>query len=161
MLRKLGLWLVPPLAAVACGCQEPVKWTIRSELHPDPVKIGEQYVATCTVTGEVGKIGWVTVAPLVAPEFDVTMKDDGEGPDRQAGDGVFSVSGEPPEEAEAGQYEMEFVVYDKNGDVLCVPSFTILDKEGKTVLKEVVPKKGAEDKPGMVEFSSIVIITVE
>ena len=161
MLRKLGPWFVPLLAVVACGCHKPVKWTIRSELRPDPVKIGEQYVSTCTIVGEVDKIGWVTVAPLVAPEFEVTMKDDGKGPDRQAGDGVFSLTGKPPEEAEAGQYEMEFVVYDKNGDVFYVPSFTILDKEGKTVLKEVTPKDGSGDKPGMVEFSSIVIVTVE
>jgi len=146
---------------VMVGCQQPVKWTIKSQLDPDPVKIGKKFTATCTVTGEVDKIGWVTAMPVIAPEFASEMRDDGKAPDTKQGDGVFTTAAEVPVEAEPGIYEVEFVVYDKNGDPLSVPSFTILDKDGKKVLKEVAPEEQNEDKTATVEFSSIITITLE
>jgi len=162
MLLRLG-WLGISLAALvtSVGCQQPVKWTIHSRLDPDPVKIGQKYVSVCKITGELDKVGWVAAMPLVAPEFIMEMRDEGTEGDAKKGDGIFTNTGTPPEEAEPGEYEIEFVVYDKNGDPLQVPSFTILDKDGKGVLKEVVPEEGGGETPATVEFSSVVTIMLE
>ncbi len=160
MLLKLGRLVVPLAVLFVVGCQQPVKWSIQPKVDPDPVKIGKKFTSCCKVTGELEKISYIAAVPIVAPEFTMELKDEGKEGDAKAGDGIFSVSSTPPAEAEPGDYEIEFVVYDKNGDPLNVPSFTVLDKEGK-VSKEVAPKaeEGKEAEP--VEFSSIIIITLE
>lgn len=133
------------------------KWTIQSKMDPDPIKMGKKFKATCKVVGDLSKVGWVSAVPIVAPEFTMELKDDGTQGDAKKGDGIFTVTGEPPAEAEPGLYEMEFVVYDKNGDPIIVPAFTILGPKGKKVLDEIKPK-GSEST---VEFSSITTITIE
>jgi hypothetical protein len=154
-LSRLGILLVV-LAAV--GCEKPIKWTVQEQIDPDPVKIGKQFKATCKVTGDLKEVGWVSAVPIVAPEFTMELKDEGTQGDAKAGDGIFTVTGTPPAEAEPGLYEIEFVVYNKKGDPLNVPSFTVLGKDGK-VMKEVAPKEGSKDKT--VEFSSIITVTLE
>ena len=161
MLLRLSRLAVLLMALAAFGCEQPVKWSIQQNMDPDPVKIGKKFTATCKVTGELEKVGWVSAVPIVAPEFTMEMKDEGKEGDAKAGDGIFTVTGTPPEEAEPGLYEIEFVVYDRNGDPLQVPSFTILDKDGKEVLKEVVPEEGGGETPATVEFSSVIMIRIE
>ncbi|MBN1347054.1 MAG: hypothetical protein JXQ73_30465 [Phycisphaerae bacterium] len=160
MLAKLSRVGVLLVALAAFGCEQPVKWTIQQKIDPDPVKIGKPFTASCKVTGELEKVGWVSSVPIVAPEFTMELKDDGKEGDAKAGDGVYSVKGTPPGEAEPGMYEIEFVVYDKNGDPLQVPCFTVLDKDGK-VVKEVTPKEEGGKKAATVEFSSIITVNLE
>lgn len=161
MLLKLSRLAVLLVVMAAFGCEQPVKWTIQQSLDPDPIKIGEKFTATAKVTGELEKIGWVSAVPIVAPEFTMELKDDGTEGDKEKGDGIFTTTSTPPGEAEPGLYEIEFVVYDKNGDPIQVPSFTVLDKEGKAT-KEVAPKGESDEKePATVEFSSIITITLE
>ncbi len=131
-------------------------WSIQPKLTPDPVKIGKKFVATCKLVGDLKKVGWVSAVPIVAPEFTMEMKDNGKEGDKKAGDGIFTITGTPPEEAEPGIYEIEFVVYDKNGDPLEVPAFNLMDKNGKVAKKVAAKKKGEK-----VEFSSIVTVTIE
>jgi hypothetical protein len=149
------------LVVATVGCQQPVKWTAKQEISPDPAKIGEKVTAYCTVTGDLTKVGWVSAVPIIAPEFAVELKDDGTNGDKKAGDGVFTAVGDVPTEAEPGEYEFECIVYDKNGDILRVPSFTILDKDGK-VTNVVAPKADADGKKEeTVEAVSIVILRLE
>jgi len=151
------------VAVMAFGCEQPVKWSIQQQIDPDPVKIGKKFVATCKVTGDLEQVGWVSAVPIVAPEFTMELKDEGTEGDAKKGDGVFTTTGTPPAEAEPGLYEIEFVVYDKDGDPLQVPAFTVLDKDGK-VTKEEAPKEEegeAAKEPKTVEFSSIITVTLE
>ncbi len=153
MMQKL-LRVVTMLSLLALfGCEQPVKWTLKQEIEPDPVKIGQTVTARCTVTGEPKQIGWMTAAPLIAPEITIELRDDGTEGDKKAGDAVFTAKGDVPVEAEPGMYELEVIAYDKNGDILRLPSFTILDKDGK-VIKEVKPEEGDEDQT--VEASTII-----
>lgn len=156
MLWKLSRLGVLVIVMMAFGCEQPAGWTIQQNIDPDPVKIGEKFTASCVVTGDLEKVGWVSAVPIVAPEFTMELKDDGTEGDAKKGDGVFSVSTTPPDEAEPGLYEIEFVVYDKNGDPIMVPSFKVVDKAGK-VSKEVAPEGDEKE----VEFSSIITITLE
>lgn len=160
MLLKLGRLAVPLVFLFVAGCQQPIKWSIQPKWDPDPVKIGKKFTASCKVTGELEKIEYVAAVPIVAPEFTMELRDEGKEGDEKAGDGIFTTSGSPPAEAEPGDYDIEFVVYDKNGDPIMVPSFTVYDKDGK-VTKEVEPKAEEGKEPEPVEFSSIIIITLE
>lgn len=145
----------------AFGCEQPVKWTARQEVEPDPLKIGKKFTVRCTVTGDLKQVGWVSAAPVIAPEFTWELKDEGKQGDEKAGDGIFTATGTVPDEAEPGEYEMECLVYDKNGDPLQVPSFTVFDKTGK-VINEIVPKADEDGKkPETVEASSIIVVEVE
>ena len=161
MLLKLSRWLVPLITLAAFGCQQPVKWTVKSKLDPDPIKIGKKCIATCTVTGDLSQVGWVSAVPIIAPEYSLEMKDDGKADDAKADDGIYTYAAVAPDEAEPGMYEIEFIVYDKNGDPLQVPCFTILEKDGKTVQKEVKPTEEDGKVPETVEFSAIVTVTIE
>ncbi|MBN1347053.1 MAG: hypothetical protein JXQ73_30460 [Phycisphaerae bacterium] len=137
------------------------KWSVQYSAKPDPIKIGKKFEVRCKLTGDLSKIGWVSAVPIVAPEFSMELKDDGKAGDAKAGDGIFTIVSTPPGEAEPGQYEIECIVYDKNGDPLQVPSFTILDKDGKTVLKEILPKSEGGKKAATVEASSIITVNLE
>ncbi len=158
MLAKLARVGVVMVVFALVGCEQPVSWTIQQNMEPDPVKIGQKFTAQCKLTGEMEKVGWVSAVPIVAPEFTMELKDDGTQGDAKKGDNIFTVTGTPPMEAEPGLYEIEFVVYDKNGDPLQVPSFKVLDKDNK-IIKEVKPKEEAKD--ATVEFSAIVTVTLE
>jgi hypothetical protein len=143
------------------GCEQPVKWSFKQEMDPDPLKIGKKATAYCTVTGDLEKVGWLTAAPIVAPEFAVELRDEGTKGDKKAGDGIFTTSDTVPAEVEPGMYEIEVIAYDKNGDILRVPSLTILDKDGK-VIREVTPKAGEGDKAEKtVEACSIIEVNLE
>ena len=160
MVLKVGRVVVPFVAFLMVGCAQPVKWSIQPTVSPDPVKIGKEFKATCKITGELEKIGWVSAVPIVAPEYTLELKDEGKEGDEKAGDGIFTAKTTPPDEAEPGLYEIEFVVYDKNGDPVQVPCFTHYDKDGK-VVKEVAPKEEDGKKPESVEFSEIMTINME
>jgi hypothetical protein len=136
---KLGRWALPLLALAAFGCEQPVKWSIEPKVTPEPVKKDKKYVASCKVTGKLAEVGHVSAIPIVAPEFTQELKADAKNP------GVFSATGDVPAEAQPGQYEIEFVVYDKKGDPIKVPG----------------PKKDAKGKPEMVDLSKILMVTVE
>ncbi len=159
MLRKLGQLASLLLIVGLVGCQAQQEWTIQQKIDPDPVKIGQKFTATCKVTGELEQVGWVSAVPIVAPEFTMELKDDGSQGDAKAGDGIFTTTGTPPAEAEPGLYEIEFVVYNKDGDPLEVPAFKVMDKVGE-VTKEVAPKEG-EPEDATVEFSAIITVTLE
>ncbi len=157
-LCRVGALLV---VVAAFGCEQPVKWTYKQEIDPDPGKIGKKLTVYCTVTGDLEKVGWISAVPLVAPEFAWELKDNGKEADKKAGDGVYSATGIVPAEAEPGLYEIECTSFDKNGDPLRVPSFTVLDKHGK-VTQEVVPQTGEDGKKETsVEATSIIVLTVE
>jgi len=157
-LCRVGVLLV---VVAAFGCEQPVGWTYRQQIDPDPAKIGKKLTVYCTVTGDLEKVGWISAVPLVAPEFAWELRDGGTEGDKKAGDGVFSATGIVPAEAEPGLYEIECTTYDKNGDPLRVPSFTVLDKDGK-VAKEVAPRAAANGKKETtVEATSIIVVTLE
>jgi hypothetical protein len=141
MLVKIGRWSVPLFVLVLFGCEQPVKWSIEPKVEPSPVKKDKKYTAICKVTGKLDQVGHVSAIPIVAPEFTQELK-----PDAKAGAGVYSATGDVPAEAEPGLYEIEFVVYDKKGDPIKVPS---------------PDKKDSKGKPEMVDLSKIIIVTVE
>lgn len=160
MVLKSSRLCVLFIAMMAFGCEKPISWSIQQQIDPDPVKIGKKFTATCKVSGDLAQVGWVSAVPIVAPEFTMELKDDGTAGDAKAADGTFTATGTPPAEAEPGLYEIEFVVYDKNGDPVKVPGFKVLDKTGK-VIKEVAPKAEEGKKPEPVEFSAIITVTLE
>jgi hypothetical protein len=140
MLMKLGRWALPLIALGAFGCEQPVKWSIEPKVEPSPVKKDKPYTATAKVSGKLDMVGHVSAIPIVAPEFTLEMK-----PDAKGGAGAFCVTGNVPAEAEPGLYEIEFVVYDKKGDPIKVPS----------------GKKDSAGKAEMVDLSKIITVTVE
>jgi len=116
-------------------------WSIEPKVDPIPVKKDKKYTVTCKVTGKVDQVGHVSAVPIVAPEFTLELK-----PDANGGPGVFSATGDVPAEAEPGSYEIEFVVYDKKGDPIKVPS---------------ADKKDSSGNAEMVDLSKIITVTVE
>lgn len=158
MLLKLSRLAVLSMVMVAFGCVQPIKWTMQPGVDPDPIKAGADFSVLCKVAGDLEQVGFVNAVPIAAPEYTMEMNDNGKEGDAKKGDGVYSHKRDMPGSVEAGEYEIEFVVYDKKGEPIQVPSFTVLGKDGKKVLKEVEPDE-ADGKA--VEFATIIRITVE
>ncbi len=146
MLTKVARLSLPLVGLMFLfGCEQPVKWSMDPKVTPSPVKKAQKFTATCKVTGDMKEVDQVKAIPTVAPEFTMDMKDDGKNGDEKASDGVFSVTGNVPNEAEPGQYDIEFVVYGKKGDPIKVPG----------------TEKDDKGKPKLVDLSKVITVTVE
>ena len=157
-LCRLGAVLIP---LMALGCQQPIKWSVQPRVEPHPLKPGKKFTVLCTVTGDLEQVAWVSAIPLAAPEAVLELKDDGMEGDAKAADGLFTFTRDLPDSVDAGEYEIEFVVYDKNDEPLQVHSFTVLDRDGKKVVKEVKPEGKAGEEAKVVELSAIITVTIE
>ncbi len=158
MLLKLSRLVGLLIVMAAFGCEQPIKWTMQPGVDPDPIKAGADFSVLCKVAGDLKQVGFVNAVPIAAPEYTMEMNDEGKEGDAKKGDGVYSHKRDLPGSVDAGEYELEFVVYDKKGEPIQVPSFTLLGKDGKTVIKEVKPSE-ADGKA--VEFATIIEVTVE
>lgn len=160
MLLNLGRSIVPLFALAMFGCQQPVKWSLQPKVEPDPVKAGKDFTILCKVTGDMEKVGAVSAIPVIAPEYTLEMNDEGTSGDAEKGDGIFTHKQLMPDNIDPGEYELEFVAYDKEGNPIEVPSFQVLDRDGKKILKEVSPQTEGDKKATGVELATILTVKI-
>ena len=107
----------------------------RAAINPKVLEPGSSAVITLTVNDRHNAIERIEGVVLEDPRIAFRLRDDGQPPDEQAEDGVWSMQVDVPFQAPPGQFRLEFTAFGPDGMPV-----SVRDDQGRVVpLKETVP----------------------
>jgi hypothetical protein len=106
------------------GCNTPgrVPSFERAMVQPDTLRPGDRALITVKVRDEFDIVKQVVAKVAEDPRLRLPLRDDGEGPDQRAGDGVWTTEVVVPFQAPPGDFTLIIEGYDADGRLIAVPS---------------------------------------
>ena len=109
-------------ALVAAGCMSvPKRPAISSaSIVPSDLKPGDSAVMTVEVQDKFGLVQRVEGIVKEDPTVLFQLQDDGIAPDKQAGDGIWSLQVDVPFNAPPGEFEVTVNTYNASGELILI-----------------------------------------
>jgi hypothetical protein len=110
--------------ATLSGCNTPnrVPSFERAMVQPNTLRPGDRALITVTVRDQFDIVDQVVAKVAEDPRLRLPLRDDGEGPDQRAGDGVWTTEVVVPFQAPPGDFTLIIEGYDADGRLIAVPS---------------------------------------
>ena len=126
-MRAFPIALVLGLAMVTVtmsGCNTPgrVPSFDRATVQPGTLRPGDRALITVKVNDHFEIVDQVVAKVAEDPRLRLPLRDDGEGPDQRAGDGIWTTEVVVPFQAPPGDFTLIIEGYDVNGRLIAVPS---------------------------------------
>lgn len=105
------------------GCNTPSRVPAfeRAVVQPDSLRPGDRALITVKVRDQFGIVDQVVAKVAEDPRLRLPLRDDGEGPDARAEDGVWTTEVVVPFQAPPGDFTLIIEGYDADGRLIAVP----------------------------------------
>jgi hypothetical protein len=123
-MRALPIALVLALATImisGCNTTGRVPSFDRASVNPDTLRPGDRALITVKVNDQFNIVDQVVAKVAEDPRLRLPLRDDGEGPDQRAGDGIWTTEVVVPFQAPPGDFTLIIEGYDVNGRLIAVP----------------------------------------
>ena len=117
-MKKTGLILM--VLVVSAGCAQQQLAMIDAGSDPAEFSPGDETIVSVRVIDTQCVVAAVTATVREYSAISLDLNDNGEEPDKVAGDGVWSFAFDVPGEAGPGQYNWDFEAFDADGDPVMV-----------------------------------------
>ncbi|UCH33751.1 MAG: metallophosphoesterase [Armatimonadota bacterium] len=136
-----------------------------AKIEPVPAQIGDHVVMTVVVDDAAKEVARVEAVVVEYPEVTLPLKDDGQGDDKQAGDGIWTAGLDVPAEAPPGTYHIALWPRDASGKAFEVDGKYVKETVALTLqyaqAAPRVPKlSDAKIEPSAGRIGDHVVITV-
>ena len=110
-------------AGMVSGCNTPgrVPSFEHATVQPATLRPGDRALITVQVRDQFGIVEDVVAKVEEDPRLRLPLRDDGEGPDERAGDGVWTTEVVVPFQAPPGDFTLIIEGYDADGRLIAVP----------------------------------------
>ena len=108
-------------AGMGCNLQGRQPRLVDATITPDRLQPGDTAVITVQVERDrFGIVDKVRAVVREDPRMTFDLKDDGQPPDAEAGDGIWTLLVDVPFMAPPGEFTLELTAYDAGGEVISV-----------------------------------------
>lgn len=97
-------------------------------IAPPQLKPGDTAIIHATIQDRFGIVHRVEGVVKEDPSITFKLKDDGVAPDKEAGDGTWTLQVDVPFNAPPGDFELTLKAYDSDGDPVLIP-----DQDGEAI----------------------------
>lgn len=122
MRHTVCLLIVPALVVWFTGCNTLRRQPklIEAKVTPSVLRPQDTGIITVKAVDPRDVVDRIVGVIEQDPRLEFKPRDDGEGPDEKAGDGIWSLQVDVPFNAPAGQYDLKFTAYNSKGEVIRV-----------------------------------------
>jgi hypothetical protein len=132
---KYALALIAPLLLAGCHMLSEVPVMKTATITPAELHPGETATIAVEIRDRFNIVDRIETTVVEEPDYSLILRDDGEGTDEKAEDGLWTLKVDVPKEAPAGAFTLQFTAYRSDGQAV-----TVRDRmKKKSTLQQTIP----------------------